>query len=238
MKKGFTLIELLVVIAIIAILAAMLLPVLSRARENARRGVCMSNLKQIGLALKMYAQDYDEFFPTSATGYVASGDCQEASFAFSLLLGRLHGTSYATAGENTKPCPNYLKNSEMLVCPSSNDVKYTVDPEDVNQVFAPSYTRGAGNCSYAYAQALDEKTLPESGLVCDKVYQQGEDDVWTVANAYVTDANDNHGRDGINMLYVGGNVAWLAARVDNTVSPPRGYLPGDRIPNLGRFVNP
>ena len=235
MKKGFTLIELLVVIAIIAILAAMLLPVLSRARENARRAVCMSNLKQIGLALKMYAQDYDEFFPTSSTGYVVSGTSNEASFAFSLLLGRLHGTDITT-NAYTKPCPNYLKNTEMLVCPSSNDVKYTVDPEDVNQVFVPSYTRGAGNCSYAYAQALDEKVLPESVLVCDKVYQEGEDGVWTVDKAYVTDANDNHGKDGINVLYVGGNVTWVASNARGTTTT--GYLPGEKIPNLGRIANP
>lgn len=62
-KKGFTLIELLVVIAIIAILAAILFPVFARARENARRASCQSNMKQLGLGLLQYTQDYDENYP-------------------------------------------------------------------------------------------------------------------------------------------------------------------------------
>src|SRR5688500_7453282 len=62
-RKGFTLIELLVVIAIIAILAAILFPVFARARENARRASCQSNLKQIGIGVMQYTQDYDEKLP-------------------------------------------------------------------------------------------------------------------------------------------------------------------------------
>lgn len=60
-RKGFTLIELLVVIAIIAILAAILFPVFGRARENARKATCQSNLKQIGLAILMYTQNWDDY---------------------------------------------------------------------------------------------------------------------------------------------------------------------------------
>src|ERR1051326_9363691 len=63
-REGFTLIELLVVIAIIAILAAILFPVFAQAREKARSTACTSNLKQIGTALMMYGQDYDEQMPT------------------------------------------------------------------------------------------------------------------------------------------------------------------------------
>lgn len=64
-RRSFTLIELLVVVAIIAILAAMLLPVLGRAREKARRTVCMGNLKQCGMSLAMYADEWDSQVPYS-----------------------------------------------------------------------------------------------------------------------------------------------------------------------------
>jgi len=67
LKRGFTLIELLVVIAIIAILAAILFPVFARARENARRASCQSNLKQIGLGIMQYKQDNDERYPNEGS---------------------------------------------------------------------------------------------------------------------------------------------------------------------------
>jgi prepilin-type N-terminal cleavage/methylation domain-containing protein len=71
--NGFTLIELLVVIGIIAILASILFPVFARARENARRASCQSNLKQIGLGIMQYTQDYDERFPNAGSAYDLPG---------------------------------------------------------------------------------------------------------------------------------------------------------------------
>lgn len=71
-RKAFTLIELLVVIAIIAILAAILFPVFARAREQARKAACASNLKQIGLGVMMYVQDFDEKYPMAYMGYANS----------------------------------------------------------------------------------------------------------------------------------------------------------------------
>lgn len=75
-QSGFTLIELLVVIAIIAILAAILFPVFSRARENARKAQCQSNLKQLSMGIMQYAQDYDQRYPlgyvVTPTGYVTT----------------------------------------------------------------------------------------------------------------------------------------------------------------------
>ena len=91
-RNGFTLIELLVVIAIIAILAAILFPVFARARENARRTSCMSNLKQVGLGMLQYMQDFDERFVPA----------QNDDNTFVLML---------------QP---YVKSRQLFVCPSAS----------------------------------------------------------------------------------------------------------------------
>jgi prepilin-type N-terminal cleavage/methylation domain-containing protein/prepilin-type processing-associated H-X9-DG protein len=80
-KQAFTLIELLVVIAIIAILAAILFPVFAQAREKARSISCLSNVKQIGLGIMMYTQDYDETFPLTKSCTVVNNACQAGTEA-------------------------------------------------------------------------------------------------------------------------------------------------------------
>ena len=102
-RRGFTLIELLVVIAIIAILAAILFPVFARAREKARQSSCLSNVKQIGLGVLMYTQDYDERFPAKWWWYVH----RPAGYDLS--------TNYLTWAECVAP---YINNDQIFQCPT------------------------------------------------------------------------------------------------------------------------
>jgi prepilin-type N-terminal cleavage/methylation domain-containing protein/prepilin-type processing-associated H-X9-DG protein len=99
--SGFTLIELLIVIAIIAILAAILFPVFSRARENARRSSCQSNLKQIGLSIAQYVQDYDERYPFG----VHTGNAPLTSWD-SVITPYLQKVAHANAPQLFLHCPS------------------------------------------------------------------------------------------------------------------------------------
>jgi prepilin-type N-terminal cleavage/methylation domain-containing protein/prepilin-type processing-associated H-X9-DG protein len=119
-RLGFTLIELLVVIAIIAILAAILFPVFARAREQARRSVCVSNMKQIGLSMGMYLQDYDLTFPPGGPKSWEAGK--------NLLVVQLNP---------------YTKNDQIFRCPS--DRGWDRHKPSVFASFGSSYTDSLRN---------------------------------------------------------------------------------------------
>lgn len=130
-KRAFTLIELLVVIAIIAILAAILFPVFSRARENARRSSCQSNMKQIGLGLVQYVQDYDNYYPKAITSnFGPSGN--------------------ASWRQIIQP---YIKSSQLLQCnsnPNKDTLVYASGSNGLTDVYA-SYAANSSETDAASA---------------------------------------------------------------------------------------
>ncbi len=186
-RKGFTLIELLVVIAIIAILAAILFPVFARAREKARQSSCSSNLKQIGIGVHMYAQDYDERLPNAAI---------------------LSGAAIYTFNEVLDP---YIKNTQIWQCPSKQgsvtlsglgkaNVSYSVDvgtamPSGSYRLFgAPP----AGTFSCTLGQIL---APAEQAGACDAI----GDVPLTFALTVNEDPRHN---DGCNYMFMDGHVKW------------------------------
>lgn len=119
-KTAFTLIELLVVISIIALLAAILFPVFGRARENARRASCLSNLKQIGIGIMQYTQDYDEKYPSNFPSVAGNGitqtDASKPGFKYGVNDGRSGALlNWVTWMDLIDP---YVKSVQIYDCPS------------------------------------------------------------------------------------------------------------------------
>jgi prepilin-type N-terminal cleavage/methylation domain-containing protein/prepilin-type processing-associated H-X9-DG protein len=141
-RKGFTLIELLIVIAIIALLAAILFPVFSRARESARRSSCASNLKQIGLGFMQYAQDYDEQLPEDQPGtiYVSTSTQQQIA------------SCSTSSGSSPLSCVRWYWPD--LIFPYVKSAEIFNDPSQVNQYFDGCIYSGTSFPAFADAACV------------------------------------------------------------------------------------
>ncbi len=203
-KRGFTLIELLVVIAIIAILAAILFPVFARARENARKSTCQSNLKQIGLGFAQYAQDYDEMYPPmldriSAGVYTVQTNSSMPGYRFITSDGSPSGY-FVSWMDILQP---YVKNDKIFECPSNKT------PREAN---APSYgyNRQVSGTWGGVAMATIKRPS-ECVMTLDYASRygtyanQGEFATW---NAVLANTFVHPHSDGGNVCFVDGHVKW------------------------------
>jgi prepilin-type N-terminal cleavage/methylation domain-containing protein len=146
LTRAFTLIELLVVIAIIAILAAILFPVFARAREKARQISCVSNLRQLGTAVSLYAQDYDEYLPNNYSGKRDTN-----------LWSDLSGSGLLDP---------YLKNKKIWFCPSDTPPTYKNQTYDYSYCL---YNNTADINKHVYPARMESHSLAEAQFPAQKV---------------------------------------------------------------------
>ena len=215
-NQGFTLIELLVVVAIIGILAAILFPVFARARENARRASCMSNLKQIGLGMMQYTQDYDEHFPTCLSDWNAPQDQTDIS-----MPGAHYITGTGTASQQGHKISwmdlifPYVKSVQVFACPSA---KYA--PADANYGYNFSIHNFNNPISIAAVTRASEVVM-----VMD--YDSRYGTYANVANYGVWAPDDNSTWQpavvphlgGTNFAFIDGHVKWLPKTNAATTTP-------------------
>jgi len=158
--KGFTLIELLVVIAIIAILAVILFPVFAQAREAARKASCQSNLKQLGSAMMMYVQDYDERYPGIGTNN-ASGLTSNNPWTNCYGWPCFDATGNTTWGGRIQP---YIKNYGVFKCPSASNAARNPWPGMTGNGFE-NFGNATTERSISYYYSSDFDNQPQN--VCD-----------------------------------------------------------------------
>jgi prepilin-type N-terminal cleavage/methylation domain-containing protein len=217
-RLAFTLVELLVVISIIAILLAILMPALSKTRESARTLVCGSNLKQCGMAMMMYAQDYDGKSPPDPVVFGEYWFNKLAPYLGDALLGqRAKGK---TAAELSKD-PELLK---IIYCPTANKTKSGFDGDR-------RYLIKWGTAKLAWAWLGSEGSYGRNGWVYPDI------------PASITPAEKQRYYTRISMakqdVPVFGDSIWVNAWPHNTDSPPRdltlGNIQGDLNAGMGRF---
>ena len=203
-KSAFTLIELLVVIAIISILASILFPVFARARENARRASCISNMKQLGLAVMMYKQDYDGRFPKAGWADGENLPCPDGS-------GDMCGASW-----EVKIYP-YVKSLQVYVCPSDSNRVWLGDNQGTGEI---SYGYNYANLDNVNESAIEKPSqmimmADTEGSVTYALYQFNNSD----GSRRISDRHLN----GSVLNYVDGHAKWIhIARntTDNLPIPP------------------
>ncbi|MBU0478108.1 DUF1559 domain-containing protein [bacterium] len=214
-RNGFTLMELLVVIAIIALLASLLLPALSKAREMGRRIKCVSNLKQIGLAFIMYADDYDGWMPPTQ-GYDPAGSVKytqwwgaNVAYSYGLWYHFLMSTGHLARpadgmypGSGTDTYPDF---PTVLLCPSAPKLdQYNSFGYGMNNFLggkSPYYS--ADDRTWKRASSL--KNTTENLLVADRSENNtflGIDG--TMGGRYASTRHSG----GSNVLYQDGHVKW------------------------------